>query len=102
MPEAGARLVLGSGPFWHAIAPVHCVKNARPFPASMAVIKLQVAAVKADIKVDPTIFVVDVLPAHCDESALQLNSSTKVCIKPVSEPCLPKPFGKASILQLGG
>ncbi len=76
IPEGGARLIMASGPFWDIIIPSQDINNVRKYAAKDAPVKLQAGAVKQGLKVDPTLFVVDLAPAS---SAAGLVDLQKLC-----------------------
>lgn len=83
IPEGGARLIVASGPFWDIITPSQDINNVRKYAAKDAPVKLQAGAVKQGLKVDPTVFVVDLAPTT---SAAGLIDLQKLC-KQVSPAC---------------
>ena len=54
---------MASGPFWDIITPSQDINNVRKYAAKDAPVKLQAGAVKQGLKVDSTVFVVDLAPA---------------------------------------
>ncbi|DBA73513.1 TPA: hypothetical protein ACH3X1_011539 [Trebouxia sp. C0004] len=76
IPEGGARLIMASGPFWDIATPSQDINNVRKYAAKDAPVKLQAGAVKHGLKLDPTLFVVDLTPAT---SAAMLIDLQKLC-----------------------
>ncbi|KAL0043377.1 hypothetical protein WJX79_003113 [Trebouxia sp. C0005] len=76
IPEGGARLIMASGPFWDVVTPSQDINNVRKHTAKKAPVKLQAGAVKQGLKVEPTVFVVDLAPAT---SAAGLVDQQKLC-----------------------
>ena len=83
IPEGGARLIMASGPFWDVVTPSQDINNVRKHTAKKAPVKLQAGAVKQGLKVEPTVFVVDLAPAT---SAAGLVDQQKLC-KQVGPAC---------------
>ncbi|DBA80407.1 TPA: hypothetical protein ACH3X2_007346 [Trebouxia sp. C0005] len=76
IPEGGARLIMASGPFWDIVTPSQDINNVRKHAAKDAPVKLQAGAAKQGLKVEPTVFVVDLAPAT---SAAGLIDLQKLC-----------------------
>ena len=74
---------MASGPFWDIVTPSQDINNVRKHAAKDAPVKLQAGAAKQGLKVEPTVFVVDLAPAT---SAAGLIDLQKLC-KQVGPAC---------------
>lgn len=74
IPAGGARLIMASGPFWQSVALTQSVKQVRYRSAKDATGALQLTAVQqGGIKADPTILVLDLVPATSANSIIDLR-----------------------------
>ena len=84
IPADGARLVVASGAFWRSVNMTHAVKMVHRNTVQEAPVKMQLAATRrGDLKEDPTILIVDLVPGASQTGVLSLEKmSEQVCAPP--------------------
>ena len=84
MPAQGARVVVASGAFWQSVNMTHAVKMVRRNTVQEAPVKMQLASTRTgDLKEDPTILIVDLVPGASQTGVLSLEKTTEqVCPPP--------------------
>lgn len=78
MPAQGARVVVASGAFWQSVNMTHAVKMVRRNTVQEAPVKMQLASTRTgDLKEDPTILIVDLVPGASQTGVLSLEKTTE-------------------------
>ena len=77
IPEGGARLIIASGSFWQCTSASQDINNIRKFSAREAPVRLQAGAVRQGLREDPTIFIVDLVPAMSTSGSIDLQALRK-------------------------